>query len=79
MAEQVFEAAAPEAGPITSSSIRNQVTRKQNFSIYTVMLIVSFGCLLLGTLLMLFELQNFGGVGTFPWNTIGADPTDVSQ
>ena len=49
MSDQVFEAAAPEEEPITSTSIRNAVTRKQNFNVYTVMLIVSFFCLLLGT------------------------------
>ena len=79
MSEQVFEAAAPEEEPITSESVRNAVTRKQNFNIYTVMLIISFFCLLLGTLLMLRELQNFGSVSGFPWNTNAATPVQVGQ
>ncbi len=79
MSDQVFEASAPEEEPITSASVRNAVTRKQNFNIFTVMLIIAFFCLLLGTLLMLRELQQFGGVGDFPWRTSGATPTQVGQ
>ncbi len=78
MSEQVFEASAPEDVPITSTSVRNAVTRKQNFNIFTVMLIISFFCLLTGTLLMLRELQQFGDVGDFPWRTSGATPVQAS-
>lgn len=74
MSDQVFEAAAPEESPIPATGATSQATRKQSFNVYTAMLIVSFFCLLLGTLLMLFELNNFGGVGNFPWNTTGATP-----
>ncbi len=58
----------PVAGPV----------QKQNLNVYTVMLIVSFAALLIGCLLLLFELMRYGA---FPWwKTEGSQPAaPVSQ
>jgi hypothetical protein len=38
--------------------------QKQPLNIYTVMLIVSFSALLIGSILLYLELKNYG---SFPW------------
>lgn len=47
--------------------------QKQRFSVYTMMLIMSFLALVTASLLLYYELQLYGG-GTQPWNTSGAAP-----
>ena len=74
MSEPTFEASAPVDEPIAPTSFRGAAPRKQTFNVYTVMLIISFICLLVGTLLLLRELGNYGGVGDFPWKTGDARP-----
>ncbi len=74
MSEPTFEASAPIEEPIAPTSFRGAPPRKQSFSVYTVMLIVSFICLLVGSLLLLNELGNYGGLGDFPWKTGDAQP-----
>ncbi|MGI9518675.1 MAG: hypothetical protein ACR2NP_16580 [Pirellulaceae bacterium] len=74
MSEPTFEATAPVDEPIAPTSFRGAAPRKQSFNVYTVMLIISFICLLAGTLLLLRELSNYGGVGESPWKTGDAQP-----
>ena len=75
MSEPTFEASAPVEEPIAPTSFRGAAPRKQTFNVYTVMLIISFLCLLVGTLLLLRELGNYGGATDFPWKTGEARPS----
>lgn len=75
MSEPLFEASEPINDPIGTSSFGTPVPRKQGFNIYTSMLIFSFVCLLLGTLLLLFELQSYGDFPSeWPWKTEAGRP-----
>lgn len=47
--------------------------QKQRANIYTVMLIISFICILTATLLLYFELERWGDAPW--WNTDAAKPT----
>ena len=76
MSEPNFEASEPVGEPITPS-FRSAVTRKQNFNIYTVMLIISFFCLLIGTLLLFLELQRYGNLTDTPWKVFEGRPKQV--
>ena len=50
MAQEPFQASAPNDDSMNSLSARNVVAaRKQDFNIYTVMLLLSFVFLLVGT------------------------------
>ena len=69
-----FEASEPIGEPIAPTSFQTAVTRKQNFNIYTIMLIISFVCLLIGTLLMWIELTKYGSPLEFPWKVDDAKP-----
>ncbi len=75
MSEPSFEAGAPSESLATTSIETAQPTRKHDFNIYTVMLIVSFVALLVGTLLLFMELNQYGSFpGSFPWKTTDAVP-----
>ena len=69
MSEPYFEASEPVGDPIVPTSVGGGVKRKQQFNVYTVMLIISFFCLLVGTLLLLMEMNNYGDLGEWPWKT----------
>ena len=77
MSEPTFEASEPIGEPITPS-FQTAVTRKQNFNIYSVMLIISFVCLLVGTLLLWLELSKYGAITDSPWNTTEGRPESAS-
>jgi hypothetical protein len=80
MSQQPFQASAPENVPATSLSARNLIaSRKQDFNIYTVMLLLSFVFLLVGTVLMVFELNRYEGGLTGAWKTSTATPVNVGQ
>ncbi len=80
MSQQQFQASAPENEPATSLSARSLVaSRKQDFNIYTVMLLLSFVFLLVGTVLMYLELQSYPGGVTGSWKTSSATPTNSGQ
>ncbi len=73
-----FEASAPST-QIGQTSVAAAATRKQEFNIYTLMLIISFIALLIGTLLLFLELNKYGTFpGTFPWKTTNAIPSTSS-
>ena len=76
MSEPNFEASEPVGEPITPS-LRTAVARKQNSNVYTVMLIISFVCLLIGTLLLFLNLQQYGSVTDFPWKVNEGKPKEV--
>ncbi len=79
MSEPTFEASEPIGEPITPS-FRTAVARKQNFNVYTVMLIISFVCLLIGTILLFLELQRgYGNVTDFPWKVNEGKPRAVFE
>lgn len=78
MSEPNFEASEPIGEPITPS-FKSAVARKQNFNIYTVMLIISFFCLLIGTLLLFFELQSYGNLTEWPWKVDEGRPREVLE
>ena len=70
MSDASFEASAPSeeyveptAAPVAAP------TRKQGMNIYTVMLVISFICLLIGTIILFSEFNKFGG-----WDTDAARP-----
>lgn len=47
--------------------------RKQGFGIYTMMLLVSFVMLTIGSIIMFTTLQRYGSFpGSFPWKTTEA-------
>ena len=47
--------------------------RKQGFGIYTMMLLISFVMLTLGSIIMFSTLQQYGSFpGSFPWKTTEA-------
>lgn len=76
MSEPNFEASEPSAEVFAPTSMERTPVRKHEFNIYTMMLIISFVCLLIGTLLLLFEVQNYGSFpGGFPWKTNAANPS----
>ena len=69
-----FEAAAPEEAYIEMPAEPvAPATRKQGMNIYTVMLVISFVCLLIGTIVLFMEFSKFGG-----WNTDSAKPQTAS-
>jgi hypothetical protein len=76
MAQDVFQAAEPVDAPVATSR-REVVVRKQGFTVYTAMLILSLICLLVGTLLMAIELRRYETIP--PWKTGDATPTEVGQ
>ena len=70
MSEQNFEAAAPtEQSLIESAEVAAPAVRKQGMNIYTVMLVISFVSLVIGTIILFMEYSKFGG-----WNTNSAKP-----
>ena len=78
MSEPNFEASEPVGEPISPGSFSTAIKRKQNFNIYTVMLIISFFCLLIGTLLLFFELRAYGDFPSdWPWKTDAGRPREV--
>ena len=78
MSEPNFEASEPIGEPISPTSFRGAVAKKQNFNIYTVMLIISFFCLLVGTFLLLQELWAYGDFPSeWPWKTDEGKPKAV--
>ncbi|HMO13555.1 MAG TPA: hypothetical protein PKD64_11990 [Pirellulaceae bacterium] len=70
MAEQYFEASAPSES-LVEPSVATAVTptRKQGLNIYTVMLVISFLSLVIGTIILFTEFNQFGG-----WDTSSAIP-----
>lgn len=65
MSEQNFEAAAPtEEAYIDVETPVAPEYRKQGMNIYTVMLVISFISLVIGTILLFIEANRFGG-----WDT----------
>ncbi len=76
MSEPSFEATAPSETTIAQTSMEAaQPTRRHEFNIYTIMLIVAFVALLLGTLILFMELNKYGTFpGSFPWKTGDAIP-----
>ncbi len=77
MAQDVFQAAEPIDEPITTGGQRAVVVRKQGFTVYTAMLILSLICLLVGTLLISLELLRYETIP--PWKTGDATPSEVDQ
>ena len=69
MANVNFEAAAPSQEYIEPTLAPAAATRKQGMNIYTVMLVISFLCLLIGTIILFMEFSKFGG-----WETGSARP-----
>ncbi len=76
MSEPTFEASEPTGDAITPT-FKSAVARKQNFNIYTVMLIISFFCLMIGTLLLFLELQSYGNLTDWPWKVDEGQPREV--
>ena len=75
MSEPNFEASAPSEVIAPTSVEAAQATRKHDFNIYTVMLIIAFVALLIGTLVLFMELNKYGNFpGSFPWKTGDAIP-----
>lgn len=72
MSEQHFQMDNQQA-MMDSGQVYPEVERpkqKQMFNIYTVMLLISFIALTLGSILMFVELQRYGNFpGEFPWKT----------
>ena len=48
-----------------------QPAQKPGTNVYTVMLIVSFLCIVTATVLLAMELRRFGFPDVVPWNTAG--------
>ncbi len=69
MSEASFEAAAPSEEYIEPTTAVAAPTRKQGMNIYTVMLVISFVCLVIGTIILFVEFSKFG-----TWNTSTAQP-----
>lgn len=74
LAEQLDETAAVESEPTLEQPQAEIPTQKQKTDIYTVMLIVSFICLLLACILLLVELNRWGTFPGRPWDTSSATP-----
>ncbi len=72
MAQDVFQAAEPVDEPVVLGE-RTVVVRKQGFTVYTMMLLLSLVCLLTGTLLMTMNLLSYKA--TPPWKTGDATPS----
>lgn len=79
MAQQNFEASAPENEPITSASDRRIAARKQGFNVYTTMLLLSLVFLVIGTVLLFLEVSKFPGGVSGGWNTSAATPTSATN
>lgn len=75
MAQQPFQATQPQSEPVGPMTARTFVaSRKQDFNIYTVMLLMSLVFLLVGTILMWIELGRYEGGATAAWKTGDATP-----
>ncbi|MDG2014857.1 MAG: hypothetical protein P8J33_15225 [Pirellulaceae bacterium] len=77
MSEPNFEASEP-IGDTTFQS-PTAVVRKQDFSIYTVMLIIALACLLIGTIMLFLNIQEYGGLTEEPWKTSDGKPRTVLE
>ncbi len=77
MSEPNFEASEP-IGDTTFQSPA-AVVRKQSFSIYTVMLIIALACLLIGTIMLFMNIQEYGGLTDSPWKTTEGKPRQVLE
>jgi len=78
MSEPNFEASAPSSDPIGATSVSAPVTRKQEFNIYTLMLIIAFVALLIGTFVLFIELNEYGTFPGSPWKTNEAEPAGLT-
>ena len=74
MSDVNFEAIAPEEDVILEAPQPAVAVRKRSLDVYTVMLIISFVCLVVGTLLLWSELGKYNNDGQWPWKTGSATP-----
>ncbi len=71
MSEVNFEASAPSEEYVQPAIAASNVpVRKQGLNIYTVMLVISFISLVIGTIILFIEFNRFGG-----WDTSSARPS----
>ena len=69
MSAQVSDGVMPDQlEPIAEAPAPVQPTRKQGVSIYTMMLVVSFICVLTACILLFLELRRWSDGGR-PWDT----------
>lgn len=80
MSEPNFEASEP-IGDAISPTFQSpaMAVRKQSFSIYTVMLIIAFVCLLIGTICLWVNINQYGGITENPWKTTEGQPRQVME
>ena len=52
--------------------------RKQDLNVYTVMLVISFVCLVIAIILMVVELGRWGDLGSMPYRTDSARPANLN-
>ncbi len=48
---------------------------KRPLDLYTLMILISFLAMLVGTILLLWELSRWGDFSTLPWSTDAATPS----
>ena len=69
-ADDAVESSADQVGLTSEESGDEKKSLLSDLTVYDAMLIVSFGCIALATLLLLIELRTFGDFpGSFPWRT----------
>jgi len=74
MSDANFEAAAPHQGYSQNpAEALPPVSPKQSTNVYTVMLVVSFICLVIGTIVLFLEFRKFGS-----WKTDEARPNQAA-
>lgn len=73
MSDQSFEAAAPSEEVFVDNAQAAPVYSKQGMNVYTVMLLISLLCLIVGAIILFIEAGRFGG-----WNTDSAKPNSAS-
>ena len=70
MSAQVSDGVMPDQlEPIAEAPVPVQPTRKQGVGIYTMMLVVSFICVLTACILLWLELERWAPDGGRPWDS----------
>ena len=79
MSDVNFEAVAPSEDLALEVTQPAAPVRKRAIDVYTSMLIISFICLAVGTVLLWGEIGKYQNDGKDPWKTNSATPRRVSS
>jgi hypothetical protein len=71
MSQPSFDPMSQPSGDVSSAP---SSTVKRPLDLYTLMILIAFGAMLAGTILLFVELGRWGSFSELPWNTDSATP-----